>query len=87
MKRRHAAGIALLAWYLMVPPSDDSRALSDSPLAEWRRFEPFESSTECNASLAEQRRDESERMITNSKEIVVFFYAKCIASDDPRLAQ
>jgi len=39
MNLRHAAALALVGWYLMVPPyhGDESNASTAAPLSEWRR--------------------------------------------------
>jgi hypothetical protein len=71
MKARHAAALALVGWYLMLPPViSDGRTRKDAPLSRWYIFSSFETKEEC-----EQVRQAS----TPS--------AICVASDDPRLKE
>ena len=83
MKLRHAAALALVGWYLMVPPlkSRGSMAVDASaPLARWHIFKSFDSVTECEA-LREK--------ITKGEKDTEFYSAiltsACVASDDLRL--
>ncbi len=66
MKRRHAAALAIVGWYLMMPPdsakiphSVDSRA----PLSRWMIVATFDTSEACEKALADiqsKERDPSE---------------------------
>jgi hypothetical protein len=48
MNPRHAAELALMAWYLILPPTlGRSLALTYEPLSEWRVIDKFNSKTEC----------------------------------------
>ena len=52
MKSRHAAALAIVAWYLMIPPINaDNRVDAGAPLSKWRKSVSFESAKECEASL------------------------------------
>ena len=52
MKTRHAATLAILAWYLMIPPiGADNKVDARAPLSQWRRGVSFNSQKECDASL------------------------------------
>jgi hypothetical protein len=90
MKPRHTAALALVGWYLMVPPVDRQRhSLTDKPLTRWNRVETFDSEQACKESLA--------FLLKNLKgqfqnfELAVqaerLFHGQCIASDDPRLKE
>ena len=54
MNLRHAAALALLGWYLMIPPvvSDGHGgyiALIDSPLSKWAANRSFDHADECDS--------------------------------------
>ncbi|MFZ0887809.1 MAG: hypothetical protein WA005_05095 [Candidatus Binataceae bacterium] len=57
MKLRHAAALALVGWYLMVPPGEKSGLPPDAPLSQWRHIASFDSAGQCEHSLNELRRD------------------------------
>jgi len=48
MNIRHAAALALVGWYLMVPVRNDSRA----PISQWYQAGDFDTPEECRAALA-----------------------------------
>jgi hypothetical protein len=86
MNLRHAAALALVGWYLMMPPTgrDYSMGNVDAPLSQWvKRPTIYRDRKECEHVLDRHRR------LTNSKnkQVAVKFYkqAQCIATDDPRL--
>ena len=69
MKPHHAAALALVGWYLMLPPvTSDGRIQKDAPLSRWYIFSNFETKEEC----------EKARQVSSGLTI-------CVASDDPRL--
>jgi hypothetical protein len=98
LRIEHSVVLALVGWYLMVPPVD--RYSPEvvfvgvlSPLSEWDTVRGFDSAPECRKALKELIVDfetqkwepnvpEGERSLIGASEI-----AKCIASDDPRLAR
>jgi hypothetical protein len=43
MKVRHAAALALVGWYLIMPPGD----LIGIPMPNWQRRAVFDSKTQC----------------------------------------
>src|SRR5262249_7470398 len=83
VKLRHAAATALLAgWYLIVPPMHQSGfwsrlgmrfADTNAPLSQWSIVGAFKTSRECEAAIAKRTAGQRE--------------ARCIGSDDPRLAK
>jgi hypothetical protein len=86
MKPRHTAALALVGWYLMMPPTGRDYRMGnvEAPLRQWvKRPTIYRDEKECEHVLDRHRR------LTNSKnkQIAVKFYkqAQCIASDDPRL--
>jgi hypothetical protein len=86
MKPRHAAALALVGWYLMVPTSWNDR------LSQWQVEASFDTAAECmkarlkiqlNIKTFHPNQDPS---ITNRiREMLQ--QAQCIASDDPRLKE
>jgi hypothetical protein len=74
MKFRHTAALALVAWYLMAPPSSlptissqglDVKEDTTAPLSKWKSVGTFLTQKECD-----------------SHRVGAF---RCVASDDPRL--
>jgi hypothetical protein len=58
VKRRHAAALAFVGWYLMMPP--DSIKIphsvdSAAPLSRWSIVTSFDTSASCEKALAELR--------------------------------
>ncbi len=52
MEPRHGAALAIVAWYLMIPPINaDNRVDAGAPLSKWRKSVSFESKQECEGSL------------------------------------
>ncbi len=49
MKLRHVAALALLGWYLMIPPQslDGKRVLDDLPLSKWDSALGFDHAEVC----------------------------------------
>jgi len=58
MNLRHAAALALVGWYLMVPPIEScngafsGHACDQPPLAEWRTVGTYDSLSACGNSKA-----------------------------------
>ncbi len=52
MKKTHAAALALVGWYLMMPPRDPLTALPDhsAPMTRWLQLEAFDTAKECQAA-------------------------------------
>ena len=88
MKLRHAAALALVGWYLMVPPIVDGRAVIDAPVSKWIVNTPFDSARECDkaqAILVVKAKGDLEKRLWDDAVAVTFTQAQCIATDDPRL--
>jgi hypothetical protein len=94
MNLHHAAALALVGWYLMVPPNvrdPSASAASIEPLDQWLNVRSFDTATACEdartAMIGSYR--EELRKNTNSEHSFIGFSAssatECIASDDPRL--
>jgi hypothetical protein len=100
MNSRHAAAIALVGWYLMLPPALDDpnrpKALIDvnAPISEWSAQGTFDTAQECkqarDAGKQEFYRSDfwnksKKRSRVDSIKLLQKSEAACIASDDPRL--
>jgi hypothetical protein len=52
MRTRHAASLALVAWYLLIPPiGADNKVDAHAALSQWRKGVTFQSEKECDDSL------------------------------------
>jgi hypothetical protein len=90
MKPRHAAALAVLAWYLMIPPLADPDGLSidtTAPLTAWYNMKPsFPSKQDCETTKAKMialhphpSSPPEQLRLEGAKA------ALCVPSDDPRL--
>jgi len=83
---RHAAALALVGWYLMIPPTNP-RAVDgvndDAPVTQWKLFDSYDSAMECKTA--------AERLVASGNYTGLveeqFKRARCIATDDPRLKE
>jgi len=91
MTLRKAAALALVGWYLMMPPWGKLNA----PLSEWVVYQSFDSAENCAAArkvlvdyLANYK-GMAMTLITQSGGNLQFdgSVATCIATDDPRLKE
>jgi hypothetical protein len=96
MKPRHAAALALLAWYLLVPPHRICTGCShyfqpDPPnasLDKWERVHTYDTVTKCRESLLwYQKKTGGWKLLKRPRIPYVATYGRCIASDDPRLKE
>jgi hypothetical protein len=54
MKSRHAVALAIIGWYLMVPPvASTGRVDASEPLWKWWKFQIDASAQECETFLSE----------------------------------
>jgi len=89
MKLRHAAApaLALVGWYLMVPPLDNLKA----PISAWEISASYDTAEQC--SLEQQRFFDTatkQRSLNLGKLRAgneAILHAQCIATDDPRLKE
>jgi hypothetical protein len=52
MKPLHASALAVVIWYLMIPPiGADNKIDPHAPLSQWRKGVSFQSQKECDDSL------------------------------------
>ena len=88
MKPRHVAALALVGWYLMVPPVESGgRVNFEAPLSQWHRWGSYDTARECSVDESDLidrgkrvREEHPQNEMTD-----MFTQAQCIASDDPRL--
>ena len=96
MKLRHAAALALVGWYLMVPPTSTDnlyRIRTELPVRNYWQHSAYDSAAECEAAkkpLADQFRTNAERGPNIMKrwweaKAESIASALCVSSDDPRL--
>jgi len=92
MKLHHAAALALLGWYLLLPPITTAGRLDASArLAQWRVDGKFDSSAPCehiryalrHVTVLARRAEDPPMEV----EIAADHQAVCVPSDDPRLAK
>jgi hypothetical protein len=91
MTLRHAATLALVGWYLLVPPHPFAATVP--PPSEWSVYEVYVSAEKCE----ERRLAISEGMLEDAPAdfverfgntfMYIFKQARCIATDDPRLKE
>jgi hypothetical protein len=91
VKPRHAAALALVGWYLMIPPPHSRSSNSfeqHPPLAQWSVYRKYDSADECELSrlniaggmLQDPPADFVQRFGNNFMSF--FERAQCIESDD-----
>ena len=96
MKPRHAAALALVGWYLMVPPTRGpapaTEILYHASLSKWEVGQEEDSKVECQHDLKEYIGDledlkHVDDCASGSCVIMTHQYAhgRCMPSDDPRL--
>lgn len=90
MKLRHFAALALVGWYLIVPPvfqhtTDKSYWVAEvSELSRWKVVDSFDSADDCRAAIADLPKRAPSDMDAKTKTYVQS-KALCISTDDPRL--
>jgi hypothetical protein len=64
MNLRHTAALALVGWYLMVPPltSEEHHFNFNAPLAQWEQQGEFDTADSCHAMLDERRESTSRQL-------------------------
>jgi hypothetical protein len=98
MRPRHAAALALVGFYLMVPPQICSSGYgtvnvnANEPLSKWTIWHAFDTATECESQLETLKEAAFQRAQTGRSQGFLqklldnqYFHGQCIATDDPRL--
>jgi len=91
MKPHHAAALALVGWYLMVPPRVIQSQTTEqqtfdygAPLSKWTVSSAYDAAHECEGAKFLNREGHKQ----NSDPLkAAFDAAQCIATDDPRLKE
>ncbi len=89
---RYAAALALVGWYLIMPPirsADTAHPIpdSDAPLSKWTTEGTFDSAVACNRYLSSLLMAANSNTLPIAESKLQVENAKCIATDDPRLAK
>jgi hypothetical protein len=97
MKTNHIVGLALVAWYLMVPPLVDApyKIDTEAPLTSWKVYQTFNTGDECKRSLSsaqtKYKHTATAQIGTITRGTRAFalqmVFAQCVKSDDPNLAK
>jgi hypothetical protein len=92
VKPRYAATLALVGWYLLVPPSRPNYEVDQSaPLSRWAQDASFDTASECEHNRQEMIESLASHKVKNmSVEMQngnarIYALSRCIATDDPRL--
>ena len=87
----HGAVLALMAWYLIVPPTlgwPTYRLNPSAPISQWRVVRGFEGASACEAYLREEREKTGPITVkfrkTEDMTVPATMAALCIFSDEPR---
>jgi hypothetical protein len=84
IKLRHTAALALMGWYLFVPPQTrfwwigEQRYDDAAPLSKWTIDRSFDKAAGCEAARLATQELAGDAAIRMG-------HAVCVASDDPRL--
>jgi hypothetical protein len=96
MRVSHAAAVALVGWYLMVPPPllhTSPPVDFDAPLSKWGIFSAHDSAADCEETLVVFYELAKTELVENpaDERYRIRFYqlesSQCIASDDSRLKE
>jgi hypothetical protein len=87
MKLRHAAALAPMIWYLLIPPAGGNE---HSPMNQWQMVNVFDTEAACQAGRQKYYNDGIELMKMGKTSSAIeeshrFTSATCLAADDPRL--
>jgi hypothetical protein len=88
--KAHAAALALIGWYLMIPSSTlPSGVAYKKPLSKWLIVRAFDTADDCQDFLATFFEDSRQKQALNLLEPAYrdYMFAECVATDDPRLKQ
>ena len=92
MSFRHAAALALVGWYLMLPPEHLVASATKgtpypdavAPLSKWGTVKTFDRPDDCEADIRRRQQEADEADLKGANRLWAFAY-QCVASDDPRL--
>ncbi len=90
MKLRHATALALVGWYLMLPPSKLSPTIAyKAPLNTWQLIRSFDTADDCEdfrGTFFENSKEQRALGLLNPA-FRDYMFAECVASDDTRLKE
>jgi hypothetical protein len=89
VRSRLTAVIAMLTWYLLVPPyAGHQKFAADTPLIKWYEAADFQSLAECQqnraATIKKYQGNGKQETITSRANVALFEKSQCVSSDDPR---
>jgi hypothetical protein len=94
MKLRHTAALALVGWYLMVPPGPIHPDPILPAISKWEMRGSFDTAIECEDKrgmetirTANAIKDGRDLNAPETQMAAQYMLAQCIASDDPRLKE
>ncbi len=93
MKTRHAAALALVGWYLMMPPGNRRSLNSAAPLSKWLVWTFYDTAAECESgrafilNLKNQKQEDKAGLDLQALTRTPGFTLQCIEADDPRLKE
>jgi hypothetical protein len=84
MNLRHAAALALVSWYLMLPPTNFDGIDLSAPLTKWSIYQEYDSHRECVAAWSELQNQMTPdaQLQFPSKRLRQFKAAQCRPSKD-----
>lgn len=83
MNPRNAALLALIVWFLMIPPSpqtDYEQLAPKAPLSSWEQIDSYATLRQCKKDV--ERAMNADRSAETMGEFGLF---RCVSSNDPRL--
>jgi hypothetical protein len=95
MKSHHAFVVALVGWYLMIPPLVNApyKIDSEAPLSSWKVYQKFNTADQCKESLSSAQEKYWQTAVAPIGTIkkgsrafaLQITFARCVSSDDPAL--
>ena len=87
MTLRSTAALALVSWYLIVPPSlsKSPRATRIAALSRWTLVRAFDAEKDCDAERVESSKVDPTLGEYRGMPPEEIYDAQCVAADDPRL--
>jgi hypothetical protein len=97
MKANHIVGLALVAWYLMIPPlvNEPYKIDTQAPMRSWKVHQTFNTAEECKKSQSAAQSKYQHTATAPSGTIkrgsrafaLQMVFAECVESNDTRLAK
>ena len=93
MMPRHAAALALVGWYLMVPPvrGAPGEILEHAPPSQWDFYEQYDTKAECEKAIPSDKEiQENMKQCSNGDcaiNTALPGLGRCFAENDPRLKE